>query len=70
MQTNKCSCPLGADECTGDSGVFYPLGNGGSCAVRPCQKPYNPEWEMSWAGASLAKSIKMAEEEYELWKPR
>jgi hypothetical protein len=34
-----CTCPLGADECDNGSGVFLPLGHGGSCAVRPCQKP-------------------------------
>jgi hypothetical protein len=37
-----CTCPLRADECDGDYGVFLPLGHGGSCAVRPCQKPATP----------------------------
>lgn len=35
---NECTCALGADECTGDSGVFHPLQAGGSCATRSCQK--------------------------------
>jgi hypothetical protein len=34
---NECTCPLGADECTGDTGIFHPLQDGGMCATRPCQ---------------------------------
>lgn len=34
-----CTCSLGADECDGQFGVFWPLQDGGSCAVRPCQRP-------------------------------
>jgi len=43
--TNECTCPLGADECTGDSGVFYPLQDGGMCATRQCQKPQQLDYQ-------------------------
>ena len=36
--SKECTCPLGADECTGDSGIFWPLQDGGSCATRQCQE--------------------------------
>lgn len=32
------SCPCGyADECDGETAVFYPLQDGGMCSVRSCQ---------------------------------
>lgn len=34
----ECTCNLGADYCEDGCGVFGPLGNGGSCAVRQCEK--------------------------------
>ena len=37
--SDPCTCNLGADECDGQFGVFWPLQDGGSCAVRPCQRP-------------------------------
>ena len=33
----ECTCKLGADYCEDGLGVFGPLGNGGSCAVRQCE---------------------------------
>ena len=40
---NECTCKLGADECTGDTGIYYPLQDGGMCSVRNCQKEINYE---------------------------
>lgn len=37
--SDPCTCNLGANECDGQFGVFWPLQDGGSCAVRPCQRP-------------------------------
>jgi hypothetical protein len=33
-----CECGY-ADECDGETAVFYPLQDGGMCAVRDCNKP-------------------------------
>lgn len=33
----ECICALGADECTGDTGISHPFQVGGSCDSRPCQ---------------------------------
>lgn len=36
-------CPCGyADECDGETAVFYPLQDGGMCSVRSCQNPTPP----------------------------
>jgi len=42
-----CECGY-ADECDGETAVFYPLQDGGTCAVRDCNKskvevPIEPE---------------------------
>lgn len=38
MSTSKeCTCYEGADECTGDSAIFYPLQDGGEVSVRSCK---------------------------------
>ncbi len=35
---SACICRLRADECTGSSGIYYPLQDGGECAVQDCEK--------------------------------
>ena len=37
-----CQCGY-ADECDGEHATFYPLQDGGMCAVRPCQAPRQHE---------------------------
>ena len=36
--SQECRCALGADECTGDTGIFHPFQVGGMCDTRPCQR--------------------------------
>ena len=53
---SDCNCPLGADECDDEHGIFLPLQPGGRCAVRPCQKrqyvPPTRERLPTWDGYS------------------
>ena len=35
---SACICRLQADECTGSSGIYYPLQDGGQCAIQDCEK--------------------------------
>lgn len=35
---SACTCTLRADECTGSSGIYYPLQDGGQCAIQDCEK--------------------------------
>jgi len=44
---DPCTCPLGADECDGQFGVFWPLQDGGSCAVRQCRRPTEKPLELT-----------------------
>jgi hypothetical protein len=38
----SCECGY-ADECDGETAIFYPLQDGGMCAARPCQAPRRHE---------------------------
>ena len=45
--SDPCTCHLGADECDGQFGVFWPLQDGGSCAVRQCPRPTEEPLELT-----------------------
>lgn len=37
-EMSACTCRLRADECTGTSGIYHPLQDGGQCSIRDCER--------------------------------
>jgi hypothetical protein len=56
------TCPCGyADECNGETCIFYPLQDGGLCAVEPCLERVQPQPEYDPflpTGARIAHGMK------------